>query len=353
MRVGILYGDPLKKGGIAAYSQLLAKALKREGHLPYLINFSHLKSRLYKHPTSGIRELLLTMQLGNLAYHLRRKNILDLVWSNSYYGATAKPDITVFHFTYPGLHKRLGHNPIKTLGGTVLERMVSKAPIVISVSDFIAKEVKEYYGIDSIVIENAIETKRFSKQHPLADTLQSQLREVLKRDFIALFVGRFTQRKGADIVLHLANRLPQVGFVMILGYGSSPSNVPENVLVLSQISGDEIPAYYQAADVVIFPTRYEPFGYITVEGWSAGRIVLTTAQGVAQKLKQHTPFKNWVTDSEIPDPSWFERRLAIVTKMSRRERREIEKEGQRFIIQNYDLRRWQKEISEVINIIGG
>ncbi len=350
MRIGILYGDPLKKGGIAAYSRLLEKALKQEGHTPYLINFSHLQSRLYKHPTSGIRELLLTINLGTLAYHLRRKGIVDLIWSNAYYGAVAKPDITVFHFTYPGLRRRLGHNPIKTLGGAILEKLASQAPIVISVSDFIAAEVKEYYGIDSLVVENAIETDRFSRKHPSVDTLRSQLRERLKRDFIALFVGRFTRRKGADIFIHLANRLPEIGFVMILGYGQTPSDVPENVLVLSQIPGSEIPAYYQAADAVVFPTRYEPFGYITVEGWSAGKIVITTYQGVAQKLRQYHPFRNWISDSESPDLSWFEKKLRIITQMQEDEKKGIEAEGQRFVTQNYSIQRWQKEISEIINL---
>lgn len=346
-RIGILYGDDNKKGGIRAYSHMLGTVLKRNGHIVKYIHFGKLNNPFYKSPTSGWRELMLTYELGIYADYISPQ--IDLIIGNGYYGAFCKhSQITIFHFSYPSYVKHLKLNPIKGLVGGYLEYIAGREKIKVAVSKFLAEEIRKFYGYSAIVVSNGVDTSVF---YTLSE---SELQESYKQfnlspeKPIISFVGRWNKRKGADVLEYLANQLNGVQFVAVLGYGSINPNIPPNVKVFQQLDHIDINKIYNISNLVLYPSRYEPFGYVTVEGWSAGTPVITTDMGVGYELKDIIPFKRFIISKE----DLYDKTLEIAKwylSLSKEEREEIAQEGAKYVRNKYNLEKWAKNIKYIIH----
>lgn len=116
---------------------------------------------------------------------------------------------------------------------------------------------------------------------------------------LILFVGRIEPLKGIDVLLYslkvLLNNYPDMHVeVWIVGGDiSQPSHKwPEELKKLSEIrqvldisasvtfagrkEQEELPYYYNAADVLVMPSHYESFGIAAVEAMACGLPVITT-----------------------------------------------------------------------------
>jgi glycosyltransferase involved in cell wall biosynthesis len=102
-----------------------------------------------------------------------------------------------------------------------------------------------------------------------------------------LAVGRLAREKGIDVLLRAAEGLP----VEILLAGTGPEE-PElrrlagpNTTFLGHVDRDALPALYADADVLVMPSRSEPWGMVLNEAALAGLpLVSTTAAGAAHEL---------------------------------------------------------------------
>jgi glycosyltransferase involved in cell wall biosynthesis len=102
-----------------------------------------------------------------------------------------------------------------------------------------------------------------------------------------LGVGRLAPEKGFDTLLEAAAGLP----VEILLAGTGPEEprlrrlAGPNVTFLGQLERDALPALYADADVVVMPSRSDPWGMVLNEAALAGRaLVSTDAAGAAHEL---------------------------------------------------------------------
>jgi glycogen(starch) synthase len=117
-----------------------------------------------------------------------------------------------------------------------------------------------------------------------------------------LYVGRFARRKGLvdllEAVPHVVDRVPSASFLLAGGdspasrAGSGASWIPEHVRpygdrirFLGWLSASELHRQYRAADVLVVPSRYEPFGMVVLEGMAHGLpIVAAAVDGPAEIL---------------------------------------------------------------------
>lgn len=109
---------------------------------------------------------------------------------------------------------------------------------------------------------------------------------------VALALARLHEKKGLDTLLEAAVRLPDL-HVWIAGEGpleeklkaqSTQLGVDHRVRFLGW--RNDRGALLAACDVVAFPSRYEPFGTVTVDAWAAGRpLVAADAVGPAAYVK--------------------------------------------------------------------
>jgi glycosyltransferase involved in cell wall biosynthesis len=98
-----------------------------------------------------------------------------------------------------------------------------------------------------------------------------------------LFVGRFDRQKGVDVLLRAVSELKDQVFACIVG-DSVVDNLPvasdaENVRLCGWLSPAQLEAYYQSADVVVIPSRWEGFGLVAAEAMRAGLPVIASNVG--------------------------------------------------------------------------
>jgi len=100
-----------------------------------------------------------------------------------------------------------------------------------------------------------------------------------------LFVGRLIDIKGAGVVCALAERFPEVKFV-IVGDGPDRPRVEEaarrlpNVQCAGLVRNTDLTAFYQSADVTIVPSQYpEGFGRVIAESLACGVPVVASNIG--------------------------------------------------------------------------
>lgn len=163
----------------------------------------------------------------------------------------------------------------------------SKAVIV--TSPVLKKEVRSLYHIPSEklhLIPNGItpgsvrrpvdpgEIKRKYGIHPFAPTV--------------LFVGRMRYQKGPDLLVeavpHVLRRRWDVKFVFA-GEGdcseacrwrSQELGVAGSCQFTGYLKDDDLTDLYNACDLLVVPSRNEPFGIVVLEAWDAGKPVIGT-----------------------------------------------------------------------------
>ncbi len=100
-----------------------------------------------------------------------------------------------------------------------------------------------------------------------------------------LFVGRLVYYKGLHVLIEALTACR--GTLMVAGHGPLESELrrqvaekglAERVVFLGRVSDEELPAYYQAADLFVLPSiaKTETFGVVQLEAMAAGRAVVST-----------------------------------------------------------------------------
>jgi UDP-glucose:(heptosyl)LPS alpha-1,3-glucosyltransferase len=165
---------------------------------------------------------------------------------------------------------------------------------LVALSHQVKRDLVRFYGCraDKItVIHNGINLDEF---HP--DNI-SRYRTALRTEsgiapdaFVMLFVGDF-QRKGLQYAIEALAHLG-TSKALLIAAGDAPSRpyrelarrlgVQDGVRFVGQ--RPDIHRYYAMSDALIFPTLYEPFGFIITEAMATGIPVVTSADAGAAEL---------------------------------------------------------------------
>lgn len=101
-----------------------------------------------------------------------------------------------------------------------------------------------------------------------------------------LFVGRFIERKGIDVLL-AAFRTVDRGELWLAGDGPLRSYVEgeargdTRIRVLGYANDESLPDLYRQADILVVPSYFEPWGLVVHEGLAYGLPVIATDQVAA------------------------------------------------------------------------
>ncbi|MCA9343745.1 MAG: glycosyltransferase family 4 protein [Candidatus Nomurabacteria bacterium] len=160
--------------------------------------------------------------------------------------------------------------------GTVQKQSISKFNKIISVSSVAQEFAKQVYGVDSIVIPNAV-------------NIQSSAVNLSKRDIDIVFVGRLVKRKGCIYLLNAISKLKQRDLlddikVVIVGDGTEraklqnyvhTNNLSANCEFKGFVSDDEKMKLLSRSKLAVFPsTGGESFGIVLIEALASGATVL-------------------------------------------------------------------------------
>jgi len=158
------------------------------------------------------------------------------------------------------------------------------------------KIMNENYGIPAGKI-NIITPGFFpEKYHRIAKKKLSETIEKYKLPpRFVLTVGRITPYKGYDLLIKafklVAQEMPEVKLVLAIG-SHEPSEVKKRQDLSQLASGlglanntlfyayvDELEAFYNAAEVLVLPSTYEPFGMVAIESMACGTPTVVTERG--------------------------------------------------------------------------
>lgn len=173
------------------------------------------------------------------------------------------------------------YRPYRSAAQAVFHRMIvapataaslRRADAVVTVSTYTADSLARVHGFHGAhVIHNGIETDVFTPPAAPREPLAG-------RPVRLLFVGNLTRRKGADLLLPILEALGE-GYELDYTLGlrtADPFAAHPRMRALGRLTDERLRDAYRRADLLLFPTRFEGFGYTAAEAMACGTPVVTT-----------------------------------------------------------------------------
>lgn len=152
-------------------------------------------------------------------------------------------------------------------------------------SEMVKREILEHFPFPAErihLVRNGVEVAKFARGNRAATRARFGVRD---DEFLLLFVGSGWERKGLKLLLQ-ALELPEMAKhnlkLLVVGKGSPPARVPENVIFAGAMT--DVEEAYSAGDLFVFPPIYEPASNVVIEALAAGLPVVTSAQNGASEL---------------------------------------------------------------------
>ena len=174
------------------------------------------------------------------------------------------------------------------------------ASLVISVSHFLADELRRIYGVPESkihVVPNGVSYRAFDG---VVDPASVKGRYGIAPLAPTIFTpGRMTLQKGMDMLVDavpmVCQSYPDVRFI-IAGEGPEKDFIVHrahevgamgSVIFLGGLPRWEYIDLMRACDIVAVPSRNEPFGIVVLEAWAAGKPVVATLAGGPREFIWH------------------------------------------------------------------
>ena len=161
---------------------------------------------------------------------------------------------------------------------------LKRADMILALSDASKKELVKI-GIN----ENKIDRFTYWVNQSIFKPMNKENAKInigLQKNFIVLYVGRFVDIKGIDILLDVAKIIREDLFFVYVGDGPLAITIREvsrkysNVVLIGKVANHKLPVYYSAADILCVPSKYEEgFGRIIIEAISCGTPVIASNRG--------------------------------------------------------------------------
>lgn len=199
-------------------------------------------------------------------------------------------------------------------GGPVLDRLAlayekkrfspEASPLLVAPSREVARELERYYAVtpDRIrIVWNGIDLERFSPvPEGHADVQAAHAERARVRAAwgvsidraVALFVGQDPGRKGLPAALEVARRL----HLHLVYVGRAPRPRDLSAPVTWDGERSDVEACYRSADVLLAPSRYDPFGGVVLEALASGCLPVATRRIGATERMQGTPLDALLVD---------------------------------------------------------
>ena len=207
--------------------------------------------------------------------------------------AYALPLLSTIHATERGRYRGELHGDLSRAIDWAERQLVERSQAVITCSDAMKNEVTLYFGVPGdrvVVIPNGVDASRFDALRAM-DLTEFRAQYARPDEKIIFHVARLVYEKGADLLVEAAprvlNRVPEAKFV-IAGRGPlldtlrrrvHEMSLGDKILLSGFVSDDDRDRLYVAADVCVFPSRYEPFGIVALESMAAGTPVVVSDVG--------------------------------------------------------------------------
>lgn len=233
--------------------------------------------------------------------------------------------------------------------------ILNKATKIIAVGMQQSYDLKREYNIpdDKLkIVSNGIDTDLF--RPGFAEDLKTKLN--LSGEKIIVAPGRIDKYKGFDVLLYaFHNLLKRFENTKLIIIGNGPfqmdleklaynGNIKDRVLFAGRIPYEDMPKYYNIADVIAFPTlRTESFGLVALEAMSCGKSIVASRIGGIMEIIEDGMDGILVEPGDVSD---LENKLQNILG-DESLRTELGKNARKKIINKFSLDRM---VDETINV---
>ena len=224
-------------------------------------------------------------------------------WLVTYAAKTIKnsyniPIVATIHATEAGRNSGIHDETQKYINDT--EWMLTyEATEVIVNSNYMKGEVQRLFGLPFEKINVVANGGNLNKFTGIDRDYSFRRRYAMDNEKIILFMGRLVNEKG---VQHLIAAMPKIlaGYndakLVVAGKGgmldelkaeAEALGLGNKVYFAGYLGGKDVEKMYKAADVLVFPSTYEPFGIVALEGMLSERPIVVSDAGGLAEIVQH------------------------------------------------------------------
>jgi UDP-glucose:(heptosyl)LPS alpha-1,3-glucosyltransferase len=180
---------------------------------------------------------------------------------------------------------------------TLERRIFTTTPRIVAIARAGKAEIERLYGVPAEridVVYNGVDLERFHPRHRATLGRAARTEAAVPPDApLALFAGSGFERKGLTTALEAIALYRPARWLLVVGKGSRGRHealarrlgIADRVVWLGPRR--DIERWYAAADVVVLPTRYEPFGNVHLEALASGvPVVTSTRAGGAEVIEE-------------------------------------------------------------------
>lgn len=264
---------------------------------------------VYNNPSSTFVEWVMQLNFAMVEYAIKlvQNNKFDIVhahdWLVAYASRVLKhsyniPIITTIHATEYGRNNGI-HTDISRTINNIEKWLMKESDSLIVNSNYMRDELISVFDInaDKIkVISNGVDLYKFDN---IYRDLEFRKNYAAPNEKIVFYVGRLVNEKGVHVLLNsipkILNNFNDVKFV-IAGKGpclnslielSHKLNIFEKVYFTGFVSEEVLLNLYRCSDIAVFPSIYEPFGIVALEGMVAGIPVVVSDAGGLNEIVNH------------------------------------------------------------------
>ncbi|MHC1585591.1 MAG: glycosyltransferase family 4 protein [Candidatus Syntropharchaeia archaeon] len=205
------------------------------------------------------------------------------------------------------------------------------------------------------VVHNGIDPEKYDPSR-IDEEEKRELRRELgigDEEFMIFFIGRLTWVKGADMLVQamplILNEISNAKLV-IIGKGEqeemlrgmiSNLGIGDRVILETKyITEEERILFYAASDVVVFPSKYEPFGIVCLEAMSMEKPVVVGAKGTSGFREQVIPYGEGRCGAHIdPDDPGDIAKFVIEILNDEDLRMKMGKNGRKRVLESFTLKK--------------
>ncbi len=238
---------------------------------------------------------------------MNREGNFDVIhahdWLVAYAAKTLKnafdiPIVATIHATEAGRNSGIHDETQRYINDT--EWMLTyEATEVIVNSNFMKGDIQRLFGLpfEKIsVVPNGVNLTTFNG---IERDYDFRRQYAMDNEKIILFMGRLVYEKG---VQHLISAMPKIlnGYhdakLVIAGKGgmldelraqADSMGLGNKVYFTGYLNSKQVPKMYKASDVAVFPSTYEPFGIVALEGMLSGTPTVVSDAGGLNEIITH------------------------------------------------------------------